>query len=165
MPNTKIDPILLENALWESADEAFQTTVMLQLKRCQDCPECEEIPDQKAVMGSITYSGQLMGAVTVKADLASGEKIARTMLMMEDNEHVEQTEMEDAFGEVVNLVIGGFKSRIAESLGNIDISVPTVVSGKNVKTSVTGGFEVVDINCKSDDTVVKLSVLYKLPQS
>jgi CheY-specific phosphatase CheX len=125
-----VETVALEECLWESAKESFTTMIMMPIEKAEDFDA--ELDDVQTLVGSITFSDALQGAIIIKCDMASAECIAKNMLMMEPDEAIEASEIQDAFGEVVNLVIGGFKSRIAESVGKIDISVPMVMEGKEM---------------------------------
>lgn len=130
-----VETVALEECLWESAKESFATMIMMPIEKAEDFDA--EFDGVQTLVGSITFSDALQGAVIIKCGIASAECIAKNMLMMEPDEAIEASEVQDAFGEVVNLVIGGFKSRIAESVGKIDISVPMVIEGKEM-IPVTG---------------------------
>ena len=154
-----VETVALEECLWQGAKEAFDTMIMLPIEKAEDFDA--ELDDRKTLVGSITFTDALQGAVILKCCCKSAECIAKNMLMMEPDEAIEASEVQDAFGEVVNLIIGGFKSRIAESVGNIEISVPMVMEGKEM-TPATGaeGHKAVvfaaGVECK-----LKLIVVYK----
>jgi len=151
--------ITLEKPLWEAAKEAFETMIMLPIEPTDES-ECIS-DDVESTIGSITFSGEMQGAVILKCSVESAEKIAKSMLMMESDDEVDKSEIHDAFGEVVNLVIGGFKSRIADSIGNIDISVPMVIEGKQLAPG-TGSCDQVSFVCaKTDESAIKFFVVYK----
>lgn len=150
------DEKMLLESLWEGASESFQTMIMLPLERVEGHKD-----DSIGLIGSITFMGALQGALLVKCSIESATKIAKSMLMMGDDEEISQEEVEDALGEVVNLVLGGFKSRIAESLGEIQISVPMVMQGKEVNPVVGTEGKKVSIAANSDGCELNLTVVYK----
>jgi CheY-specific phosphatase CheX len=154
-----VETVALEECLWESAKESFASMIMMPIERAEDFDA--ELEDVKTTVGSITFSDALQGAVIIKCSTESAESIAKNMLMMEPDEAIDQSEVQDAFGEVVNLVIGGFKSRIAESVGSIDISVPMVMEGKEM-TPATGadGHKAV-VFAAGSGCKLKLIVVYK----
>lgn len=153
------DVITLETPLWEGAKEAFETMIMLPIELADenDCV-CDNV---ESTIGSITFSGDMQGALILKCTSASAEKIAKNMLMMEPDEQVEKSEIHDAFGEVVNLVLGGFKSRIADTIGNIDISVPMVIEGMQMTPGKGAGDNISFVYAKGDGCAIKFIVVYK----
>lgn len=154
-----IETVALEECLWESAKESFATMIMMPIEKTEDFDA--ELDSLKTVVGSITFSGSLQGAIIIKCCSDSAENIAKNMLMMELDEAIDPSEVQDAFGEVVNLVIGGFKSRIAKSVGNIDISIPMVMEGKEiVPTTGTDGHKAI-VFAAGQGCKLKLIVVYK----
>jgi len=154
-----IETVALEECLWESAKESFATMIMLPIEQADNFDA--ELDEVETIVGSITFSDALQGAVMIKCCKDSAAVIAKNMLMMEPDEAIEPSEVQDAFGEVANLVIGGFKSRIAESVGNIEISVPMVMEGKEM-TPATGadGHKAV-VYATGQDCKLKLIAVYK----
>lgn len=154
-----IETVSLEECLWQGAKEAFDTMIMMPIEMVDDFEA--EFDDSKTLVGAITFSGAIQGAVMVKCCNESAEKIAKSMLMMEPDEPIEISEINDAFGEVVNLVIGGFKSRIADGIGNVDISVPMVIEGKEMIPATGAGGQKLSIFAAGSDCKLKLIVVYK----
>ena len=154
-----IETVALEECLWESAKESFATMIMMPIEKTEDFDA--EFEDMQAVVGSITFSDALQGAVIIKCCSKSAENIAKNMLMMEPDEAIEMSEVQDAFGEVVNLVIGGFKSRIAESVGSIDISVPMVMEGMEMIPATGADGHKAVVFASGADCKLKLIVVYK----
>jgi chemotaxis protein CheX len=152
MTATTIDNSLLEKGLWESAEEAFSTMVNLPILR-------SEHRETATLVGSITFTGLVKGAIYVECTGGAGEKIARSMLMMEESDPLEPSAAIDAIGEVANLVAGGFKARIMETLGAIDISVPTVVSGTTVLPSPGLKGQVIKISATAGQTPIHLATV------
>ena len=157
-----IDQATIKSSLWESASEAFETTVLLPIEEA-GAPE-NELDVSQLLVGSITFTGNLQGAVNVHCHQDVGEKIAKSMLMAEEDETLDDSEVLDAIGEVVNLVIGGMKSRIQDTVGDLDISIPTVLKGKNIKTVGRAKKEFVEVFAKTDGGELKISAIYSEPK-
>ncbi|HUV64164.1 MAG TPA: chemotaxis protein CheX [Sedimentisphaerales bacterium] len=47
-----------------------------------------------------------------------------------------EAEITDAIGEVANMVMGRVKSRIQETVGSLNVSIPTVVRGQALEDSI-----------------------------
>ena len=155
-----IETVTLEECTWQGAKEAFETMIMLPIEKTENFDD--RLDRSKTLVGSITFTDALEGAVILKCTVDSAEKIAKNMLMMEPDETVDACELHDAFGEVVNLVIGGFKSRIADSVGNIEISVPMVMEGKEMIPATGAGGQKVEVFAEGQDCQLKLIVIYKI---
>jgi chemotaxis protein CheX len=156
-----IEQAKIKNSLLESASEAFETTVMLPIEEAA-APE-NELDASQLFVGSITFTGRLQGAVNIHCHQDVGVKIAKSMLMAEEDETLDDSEVVDAIGEVVNLVIGGMKSRIQDTVGDLDISIPTVLKGKNIKTVGRATKEFVEVFAKTDGGELKISAIYSEP--
>ncbi len=152
MTETTIDNSLLDKSLWESAEEAFSTMVNLPISR-QDHSQTANL------VGSITFTGPVKGVIYVECQPGTGETVARSMLMMEESDPLEISAVRDAVGEVTNLIAGGFKARIMNTLGIIDISVPTVISGKAILPSPGPASHVIKITALAGNAPIRLAVV------
>ena len=83
------------------------------------------------------------------------------MLAMEPDEQLGTDEIHDAMREVANMVMGSVKSRIMETVGDIQVSIPSVVSGAKLENSLGEGSEEISINVNLDEEVARLSLLYR----
>lgn len=153
-----IDEAILKNSLWESTLEAFKMMVMLPIAKAT-APA--QIDQSVSFAGSITFTGPIEGALLLQSDIESIKKITKSMLQMEDSEEVDDSDAKDALGEIINLVLGGFKSRLAPKLGEIDISVPIVVVGSSVRPTCGKNTKVIALSAGSNDYALKLSIVYK----
>lgn len=55
---------------------------------------------------------------------------------MAQTEELSEAEISDAIGEVANMVMGSFKSRVQETIGTLNVSIPTIVKGQSLNASV-----------------------------
>jgi CheY-specific phosphatase CheX len=66
--------------------------------------------------------------VGVMLDQAGGEALARALLgMPEDEAFASEGDLADAFGEIVNMVAGGVKTRMNEQVPGIQLGLPLCV--------------------------------------
>lgn len=154
-----IETVTLEEALWESAKEAFETMIMLPIERVEN--ETQEIETSKSVFSSITFTGPIKGAVVIKCAYESTEKIARSMLMMSPEDEITTEDIYDAAGEVANLVLGGLKSRIADSVGDIDMSIPMVIEGKEIVPSIRKDDGKIEVTAQGDGCKISFILIHK----
>lgn len=152
MTESTIDNSLLEKSLWESAEEAFATMINLPILRSDHTETANRV-------GSITFTGPSKGVIYVECAGGAAEKIARAMLMMEASDPLDESAVKDALGETTNLVAGGFKARIMETVGAIDISVPTVISGKALLPSPGLKGQVIKIAAQAGDMPIRLTAV------
>ena len=151
--------VALKSYLWDSAAEAFETMVMIPIEEIEE--KEYDIGMADSYTGSITFMGDIKGVILIQCQIDSAEQIMKSMLMMEEDEEVEPSEVKDAVGEVANLIIGGIKSRIADTLGNINISIPMVVEGQEVRPAIGAGAIRAETYAKSDNFAISISIVYK----
>ena len=56
---------------------------------------------------------------------------------MDENEKITHEDIYDALGEVTNMVMGSIKSKLQDSVGNFQVSIPTIVTGQEIETSLS----------------------------
>src|SRR4051794_20576924 len=82
-----------------------------------------------SVEAFVSISGPMVGTGTVSCDTATACRLASAMLMTEvDGVGVEVL---DAMGEIANMIIGNVKSAIEDRAGQLWLSVPSVIYGRN----------------------------------
>ena len=89
------------------------------------------------------------------------EKIAKAMLMMEPEEAIDYAGVCDALGEVTNLLIGGVKSRLGKFVSDVEISIPSITKGQQVRPVLGKGAINVELTTSIDGEIMKLSMMYK----
>jgi CheY-specific phosphatase CheX len=91
--------------------------------------EEHELPER--IMGSFVQvvgpEGPVLLGVTGSPETCDG--LARLMLQMEPNEEIDQMDMTDALGEIINIAAGGIKNRLSPTLGDIELGLPLFVTG------------------------------------
>ena len=61
---------------------------------------------------------------------ANCEGLARIMLGMEPDEPIAELDAFDAIAEMINIIAGLMKTKLASSVGNIDLGLPVFLSGR-----------------------------------
>jgi chemotaxis protein CheX len=127
-----IDQVCLSDALLDAAKEVFSTMIFMDI---EPLPQAVAV-DNDAMLSSITFKGDIEGCLTLCCARSCAQTIAANMLGAEDSQKVAEQEWVDAMGEVANMVMGSLKSRLQESTPNIEVSIPSVVSGHDMRTSL-----------------------------
>ena len=123
-----VDEALLKDIMWESISETFETMISLPLEKVADQDTDSE--SSTSLVASITFTGPWQGCFFMRCSAEGAEQIAKAMLMSEDDQPLPEAEICDAFGELINMTLGGLKNRINDSVGEIDISIPSVTRGQ-----------------------------------
>ncbi len=90
-------------------------------------------------------SGEIHGSVAVTLPIGLAQKIVANMLMLEPEE-VQEEEMRDGVGELINMISGDAKGKYNDKF---KISLPTVVTGQ--KHTIGGGTEIGRVVVKFTD--------------
>lgn len=155
-----IDEICINSAVLAGAKEVFETMIFMNLEECCDS---EQHIEGNTILGSITFNGELSGCLAICCNFICAKAIARNMLGMDENEEITHEEIYDAIGEVTNMVMGSIKSKLQNSVGNFQVSIPTIVTGREIETSLSEGalgtcFSKVSID---NEYIAELSLMYR----
>lgn len=154
-----VDQICLSDAIIAGAKEVFETMIFMDIQETSD-------PDHKiegnALLGTITFKGTIEGCFAICCNVTCAKTIAANMLGMDQIDDVGEADICDALGEVTNMIMGSIKARIQDSIGNIDVSIPSVVSGIKLQNSLGDGATRVVIKALIEDEYpAELSLICK----
>jgi chemotaxis protein CheX len=145
-------------ALIDGAREVFETMMFMTI---EDNVDPDASVQGTSLLGSITFKGGIEGCLAVCCDMGCANTIAVNMLGMEAGEEIDEDEVADAMGEVANMVMGSLKTRILETVGELHVSIPSVVSGNELVSSLGEDSRKIDIMVSIDEMPAKFSLLYK----
>lgn len=128
--------VSLKDVLLDSAKEVFETMVFMALESQDDDSTSLGEP---TLLGSITFKGHLEGCLGVCCDEVCARTIAANMLGMTSTEELTENDVSDAMGEIANMVMGAVKARIQNEVGSIEVSIPSVVQGRELRNSLGEG--------------------------
>lgn len=92
------------------------------------------VDDENSLMAVVGFGGILSGACVLRCGARVAMKIAGRMLNTEFSE-LDPT-VQDAMGEICNMLAGGWKGRIPELAADCGLSVPAVITGRDYKMHV-----------------------------
>ncbi len=154
-----IDLLSLNEVLLESAKEIFETMVFMDLAETTE--EGHDI-EGCALLGTITFRGALEGCLAFCCSEPCAQAIAINMLGLDTTEKIAEEDICDAIGEIANMVMGSVKRRLAESAGNLEVSIPSVVSGRELRNNLGEGAHKTSVRINiEDEYVAELSLLYQ----
>ncbi len=114
-------------AIGASVKELFETMISLPVT-VGDVTE-DKSCIQKDITGMIGLAGEYQGIITVYFPEEIALRIVSGMIGMEINEI--NADVQDAIGEVANIIVGGAKNELYLEGIHFDISTPTVVVGND----------------------------------
>ena len=154
-----IDEICLNETLLDAAKEIFETMIFVKFEESSNQKDTIE---GDSLLGSITFKGGLEGCFAICCCVPCAKTIALNMLAMDPSEELSEAEISDAIGEVTNMIMGGVKSRILNTVGNMEVSIPVVTSGQKLENSLGEGTIKASVKVKLDNNyIAEISILYR----
>lgn len=153
-----VEQILIQDFMWDSIKETFETMIFLPIEKTEE-PGGES--DHTSLICTITFTGPLQGSFSMMGALPTVEKIARAMLMLEADDPMEDADTSDAFGEVVNIVLGGIKAKLNDIAPDIQISIPSSTKGKEIGPLQGKDTVRADLVTRLENEPIHLAMVYK----
>ncbi len=147
-----------EEALIDGTREVFETMMFMTV---EECNECYDALEGQALLGSITFEGPVEGCLGICCGETAAKTIAQNMLGDARDDELTSEGIADAIGEVANMVMGAIKSRIADSVGDVTVSIPTVISGSELHNSLGDESEEISRVVSIDDEMAILTLMYR----
>ena len=154
-----IDEICLTDTVLAAVEEVFNTMIFMDVK---DSSEQKRTIEGDTILGLITFKGDLEGCLGIYCSLSCAKTITLNMLGMEPTEELDKAEVCDAIGEVANMVMGSVKTRLQETIANIDVSIPTVINGQKLDNSLRDGTNEASVKLDiADEYSAEFSLQYR----
>lgn len=127
-----IESVLLTEAIEKATHEVFDT--MLGAEVCLVAAPSSETSDA-GVVSLVGLTGNWSGTGTFSCSPTTATMIAARMLMLDPAEASASIDDDvlDVVAELTNMVVGNIKHLLADALGEMAISIPTVVYGRNFR--------------------------------
>jgi chemotaxis protein CheX len=147
------------DTLLDAAKEVFETMIFMDLRECSGS---DQHVDGETLMATITFTNNLQGCLAICAGAACAEAIAVNMLGLETAANISKEEVCDAIGEVANMVMGSVKARLTDTYQDIQVSIPSVIKGRELVNSLGDKAQRVSIKVNVEDAhAMELSLLYR----
>ena len=128
-----IEQVCVTETLLEAAKEVFETMIFMNI---ENAAGQEAKMDGTMFLGTITFKGGIEGCLSISMEEACGIAVAKNMLCMEPDDDIPDEDLADAIGEVANMVMGSVKTRLQDTIPNVEISIPTVICGRVLKNNM-----------------------------
>jgi len=153
-----VTAVSIKDILLDSAKEVFETMVFMSLEETDTTLD----PAEVTLLGSITFMGEIEGTMTICCGMNGSQTIAANMLCMDSPDEVADADVSDAFGEICNMVLGSVKTRLQDDVPNMQISIPSVIQGRELFPRPNEGMARVDATVKlAEEHLVAFSLLYR----
>lgn len=118
----------IEKRLATSVEEIFSTMVMMPVNSVDEKSEVSN-PLTNSITAIIGFTGVKKGLVAVHMPFHVAFAVTSSFLMMDISEFNE--DVEDAIGELANMIGGEVKNILSNGGKDIDLSVPSTISGQS----------------------------------
>jgi chemotaxis protein CheX len=149
----------LSDTLVAGAREVFEKMIFMQIDNCSDA--APQIAGD-VLLSSISFRNGMEGCLGICCNKDCARAIAVNMLAMSPGDPLSDDEIKDAMGEVANMVMGSLKSAIQNDMKNLQVSIPVVVTGQNLKNSLGEGTSRISVCVTtSENHSIELTLLYR----
>ena len=112
----------------DATKEVFSTMVMMEV--VDDFPLKEPVSRFKcSITGMVGFAGTYSGVISIHCPVALALKITSNMLGVECDEV--NDDLNDAIGEIANMLGGSVKQVLSKGGLDVKLSIPTVISGED----------------------------------
>lgn len=95
------------------------------------------------VTSMLGFSGDLAGMLYLHCPMAAARTLTEALLGIDDIDRPE--DIQDALGELANMVAGGLKTSLGEQGTRLEISIPTAISGSSYSINTLAGAQGVGV--------------------
>lgn len=143
-------------SICKATQDVFTTMLALEIKSGEPRWESSQPSPLNGVVGLVGLAGTWTGAGCISCSSEFACTISGKLLMAEYPSVNE--DVLDAVGEVTNMIIGNFKIFAEDVLGQLGLSIPTVIFGHNftARSMNTGEWIVVPFTCEAAHLEVRV---------
>jgi chemotaxis protein CheX len=146
--STKFSEEQLAKYITDATREVFSTMVMME--PTDDYPLKEPVHRFKcSITGMVGFAGTYSGVISIHCPVTLALKITSSMLGMECDEV--NDDLNDAIGEIANMLGGGVKQVLSKGGLDVKLSIPTVISGEEYTVNSLSDIDCVVIPFIVDD--------------
>jgi len=126
--STKFTEDQLAGYVIDATRDVFSTMVMMD--PADEYPLTESVNRFKcSITGMVGFAGTYSGVISIHCPVVLALKITSSMLGMECEEVGD--DLNDAIGEIANMLGGGVKQVLSKGGLDVKLSIPTVISGED----------------------------------
>jgi chemotaxis protein CheX len=118
----------LDHLVSSAVSSVFGT--MLNLPVVEESEGAPMSSGEQHLAGSIGFIGIVTGVIFVYSTVSFAHEVTRGMLGLETNITGEEM-VNDAFGEITNMIVGHIKSRLADRGMTCVLTIPSILRGSN----------------------------------
>lgn len=132
MTNLAENDSKLSESVKNSTLSVFESMIGLKVESIGS-EDAKEASQSSEVISLISFTGSHIGTLATFFSDTIALKIASAMLCMEC-ETIDE-DVQDIIGEIANMVAGNVKTEMADTYGDLQLSIPMVITGKGLAIS------------------------------
>ncbi|MDX9896768.1 MAG: chemotaxis protein CheX [Desulfofustis sp.] len=137
----------IKNKIIESTQEIFSSMVMMEIA-VVDSSDADQGSSRDGISGIIGLAGTHKGVLAIHIPAVVAMAITGSFLGM-DVEQINE-DVEDAVGELANMLGGNIKTILSQNGRDIELSLPTTISGQNYDFQTAKDVEVTRLDFTTD---------------
>ena len=154
-------PLLIDHVrelLTRSVPEVFSTMFTLEARPSE--PRNLHALGETLVVASVGFAGAVNGVVYLHVSAPFARLLAGRMLGMADEEFDGDEMINDAMGELSNMVVGAVKSRLCDDGSPCVLTIPSIVRGQSFSVGATGCSDrrLLGFHCGEGERVLELQM-------
>ncbi len=163
MPTTMIQD--MDDLVRAAINEVFDT--MLNLKIEAEPPGTELLNGEAHIASSVGFIGKLTGIVYIYSSASFARTVTATLVGLEEAEIDGEEMVNDAMGEVANMIVGNVKSRLSDRGMPCVLTIPSIVRGSHFTIEAVSSTErrVVSFKCLKANQQIVIEILIKSENS
>jgi chemotaxis protein CheX len=132
---------------------------MLKIPIQKEPPGSAILNGEPHVAGSVGFIGALSGVVYVYSTASFAQKITKAMVGTRDADTGDEM-VNDAIGEISNMIVGNIKSRLADRGMRCILTIPSIVRGSHFSVKPISSTErrVCTFQCDGNQVVVEILI-------
>lgn len=113
------------------------------------------------IASAVGFTGQLSGVVYFYTTTRFAGRITRGLIGMDDSEAVTEEMVNDAMGEIANMVVGHFKSRLVDRGVMCVMTIPSIVRGSQFGIEAVSQTDVERLGFRSGNNFLLVELLIR----
>jgi len=138
-------PTVTSNDIYTSVQGIFQS--MLEVEpQLASLEHEDEVLRNQGIAAIVGYAGESEGSVIFTCSTELAARLAELMLMEEEIDP-ESADVDDAVGEIGNMIAGQLKNLVCESGDEVQLSIPVIIREGNYRLPVPDSYDRWRLTC------------------
>jgi chemotaxis protein CheX len=145
-------------AIQTAVSEVFSTMLGIEVEPCDSRQDPVGPRTTEGIVSFVGLAGTWVGSGLISCHSSLACRLC-SLFLMTDSTEVDE-EVQDAIGEIANMVIGNFKTVAEAKVGPLTLSIPTTIYGQNFSSKSLGNNEWTVVPFKIEDKTLEVWVWF-----